>query len=95
VEKRTGAGSHRRILRGGGLAAIAAGQARAFVIELWRGGRQELGRRTARKLRCLTVEYFFYCRGRPGTEALADELAEAHWSFMDGDAAAMIVRGRR
>jgi uncharacterized protein YciI len=39
------------------------------------------------------VEYFFYCRGRPGTEALADELAEAHWSFMDGYAAAMIARG--
>jgi uncharacterized protein len=39
------------------------------------------------------VEYFFYCRGRPGTEALAEELAEAHWSFMDGYAAAMIARG--
>jgi uncharacterized protein YciI len=39
------------------------------------------------------VEYFFYGRGRPGTEALADELAEAHWSFMDGYAAAMIARG--
>jgi uncharacterized protein YciI len=39
------------------------------------------------------VEYFFYCRGRPGTEALADELAEAHWSFMDGYAAAMLARG--
>jgi hypothetical protein len=42
---------------------------------------------------CLTVEYFFYGRGRPGTEALADALAEAHWSFMDGYAAAMIARG--
>ena len=39
------------------------------------------------------MEYFFYCRGRPGTEALADELAEAHWSFMDGYAEAMIARG--
>ena len=39
------------------------------------------------------MEYFFYCRGRPGTEALAEELAEAHWSFMDGYAAAMIARG--
>jgi uncharacterized protein len=39
------------------------------------------------------VEYFFYCRGRPGTEALAEELAEAHWSFMDGYATAMIARG--
>jgi uncharacterized protein YciI len=42
---------------------------------------------------CLAVEYFCYCRGRPGTEALAEELAEAHWSFMDGYAAAMIARG--
>jgi uncharacterized protein len=39
------------------------------------------------------VEYFFYCRGRPGTEALADDLAEAHWSFMDGYAEKMIARG--
>jgi hypothetical protein len=49
----------------------------------------------ARKVACLSVEYFFYCRGRPGTEALADELAdelaEAHWSFMDGYAEAMIA----
>jgi uncharacterized protein YciI len=42
---------------------------------------------------CLIVEYFFYGRGRPGTEALAEELAEAHWSFMDRYAAAMIARG--
>jgi uncharacterized protein len=39
------------------------------------------------------MEYFFYCRGRPGTEALAEELAEAHWSFMDGYAEQMIARG--
>jgi uncharacterized protein YciI len=39
------------------------------------------------------VEYFFYCRGRPGTEALLEELAEAHWSFMDRYAPAMIARG--
>jgi uncharacterized protein len=39
------------------------------------------------------VEYFFYGRGRPGTEALLEELAEAHWSFMDRYAAAMIARG--
>ena len=39
------------------------------------------------------MEYFFYCRGRPGTEALLEELAEAHWSFMDGYAEAMIARG--
>ena len=39
------------------------------------------------------MEYFFYCRGRPGTGALLEELAEAHWSFMDRYAAAMIARG--
>jgi uncharacterized protein YciI len=39
------------------------------------------------------VEYFFYCRGRAGIEALLEELAEAHWSFMDGYAEAMIARG--
>jgi uncharacterized protein YciI len=39
------------------------------------------------------VEYFFYCRGRPGIEALLEELAETHWSFMDGYAEAMIARG--
>ena len=39
------------------------------------------------------MEYFFYCRGRPGTEALLEELAEAHWSFMDGYAESMIARG--
>jgi uncharacterized protein YciI len=39
------------------------------------------------------VEYFFYGRGRPGTEVLLEELAEAHWSFMDGYAEQMIARG--
>ena len=39
------------------------------------------------------MEYFFYCRGRPGTQALLEELAEAHWSFMDGYAEQMIARG--
>jgi uncharacterized protein len=56
-----------------------------------------MGRVTARnkawQVACLTVDYFFYGRGRPGTEALADELAEAHWSFMDGYAEQMIARG--
>jgi uncharacterized protein len=47
----------------------------------------------ALKVAFLTVEFFFYCRGRPGTEELADELAEAHWSFMDGYAEAMVARG--
>ena len=51
------------------------------------------GPEKARKLAWLTVEYFFYCRGRPGTEALLEELAEAHWSFMDGYAEAMLARG--
>ena len=46
-----------------------------------------------RAVACLIVEYFFYCRGRPGTQALAEELAEAHWSFMDRYAQAMIARG--
>jgi uncharacterized protein len=48
---------------------------------------------TRRGVACLPVEYFFYCRGRPGTQALAEELAEAHWSFMDHYAQAMIARG--
>jgi uncharacterized protein YciI len=41
------------------------------------------------------VEYFVYCRDRPGTEELLAELGEAHWSFMDGYADALIARGRR
>jgi uncharacterized protein YciI len=39
------------------------------------------------------MEFFFYCRDRPGTEELLEEFAEAHWSFMDGYADAMITRG--
>jgi uncharacterized protein len=39
------------------------------------------------------VEYFFYCRDRPGIGDLRWELAEAHWSFMDRYADAMIARG--
>jgi uncharacterized protein len=39
------------------------------------------------------VEYFIYCRDEPGTEALLEEHAEAHWSFMDGYADVMIARG--
>jgi uncharacterized protein len=39
------------------------------------------------------VEYFFYCRDRPGSMALRDELIEQHWSFMDQYAGAMIARG--
>lgn len=39
------------------------------------------------------MEYFFYCRDRPATDRLLEEFAEAHWSFMDGFADAMIARG--
>jgi uncharacterized protein len=39
------------------------------------------------------VEYFFYCRDRPGSMALRSELVEEHWSFMDRYAGAMIARG--
>ena len=39
------------------------------------------------------VEYFVYCRDNPGSEKLRQELGEAHWSFMDAYAAAMIARG--
>jgi uncharacterized protein len=39
------------------------------------------------------VDYFIYCRDKPGTGPLREELAEAHWSFMDRYAGAMIARG--
>lgn len=39
------------------------------------------------------MEYFFYCRDRPGAGDLRWDLAEAHWSFMDRYAGAMIARG--
>ncbi len=39
------------------------------------------------------MEFFFYCRDRPGSAALREELAEAHQSFMDRYADAMIARG--
>jgi uncharacterized protein YciI len=39
------------------------------------------------------LEYFFYCRVKPGSEALGAQLVEAHWSFMDQYADAMIARG--
>ena len=56
-------------------------------------GERNSERKKAWEVACLIVDNFFYCRGRSGTEALADELAEAHWSFMDGYAEAMIARG--
>jgi uncharacterized protein YciI len=39
------------------------------------------------------MEFFFYCRDNPGTAQLRDEIAEAHWSFMDTYADTMIARG--
>ena len=39
------------------------------------------------------MEFFIYCRDKPDTDAILEELAEAHWSFMDGYADAMIARG--
>jgi uncharacterized protein len=39
------------------------------------------------------VEYFVYGRDNPNADALLEELAEAHWSFMDGYADVMIARG--
>ncbi|GAA2653669.1 YciI family protein [Paractinoplanes durhamensis] len=39
------------------------------------------------------MDYFVYCRDRPGVMELRWELAEAHWSFMDRYAETMIARG--
>jgi uncharacterized protein YciI len=39
------------------------------------------------------MEYFFYCRAKPDSQALWAQLTEAHWSFMDRYADAMIARG--
>jgi uncharacterized protein YciI len=39
------------------------------------------------------VEYFVYGRNKPGTGPLREATTEAHWSFMDGYADAMIARG--
>ena len=39
------------------------------------------------------MEFLCYHRDRPGSGPLRDELLEAHWSYMDGFAAEMIVRG--
>jgi uncharacterized protein YciI len=39
------------------------------------------------------VEYFVYCRDRPGTLELREAVGEDHWSFMDAYADAMIARG--
>jgi uncharacterized protein YciI len=39
------------------------------------------------------VEYFFYCRDKPGTAADRKAIVEEHWSFMDRYAGSMIARG--
>lgn len=39
------------------------------------------------------MEFFFYCRDRPGIGDLRWELAEEHWAFMDRYADGMIARG--
>lgn len=39
------------------------------------------------------MEYFIYCRDRPGSGVLRSELVEAHWAFMDRYADEMIARG--
>jgi uncharacterized protein len=39
------------------------------------------------------MEYFFYCRAKPDTGVLWAQLTEAHWSFIDRYADAMIARG--
>lgn len=39
------------------------------------------------------MEYFIYCRDKPGSGALREELVEDHWAFMDRYADEMIARG--
>jgi uncharacterized protein YciI len=39
------------------------------------------------------MEFFCYHRDRSGSNLLREDLVEAHWSYMDGYAAAMIARG--
>ncbi len=39
------------------------------------------------------MEFLCYHRDRAGSEPLRDEVAEAHWSYMDGFAREMIARG--
>ncbi|MFE0753952.1 YciI family protein [Inquilinus sp. NPDC058860] len=39
------------------------------------------------------MEYFIYCRDKPGTLELRRQLVEAHWSFMDRYAEGMVARG--
>jgi uncharacterized protein YciI len=62
----------------------------AAVVRIGAGLR---AREKAWEIACTPVEYFLYCRDRPGTGKLLAELSEAHWSFMDSYAEAMIARG--
>ena len=39
------------------------------------------------------MEYFIYCRDKPNSAALREELVEAHWTFMDRYSDTMIARG--
>lgn len=39
------------------------------------------------------MDYFFYCRDRPGTFPLRVELGEAHWTFMDRYDDRLVARG--
>lgn len=39
------------------------------------------------------MEYFVYCRNKPGVDALRAEHLEAHWAFMDQYDSRMIARG--
>ena len=39
------------------------------------------------------MEYFFYCRDKPGSGALRKQIVETHWSFMDRYAPAFVARG--
>ena len=43
--------------------------------------------------RTALVDFLCYHRDRPGSMALREELQELHWSYMDGYAAEMVVRG--
>jgi uncharacterized protein YciI len=39
------------------------------------------------------ADFLFYCRDRPGVGALLEQHVEAHWSFMDGYADRLLIRG--
>jgi uncharacterized protein YciI len=39
------------------------------------------------------MDFLFFCRDKPGVGALLEQNAEAHWSFMDGYADRLLIRG--